>query len=311
MAAPPTTASPPQTRVAPPPPVSANLPATDAAHINMQLLSPDTPLGASPIQARTIALIERLVATRPQSSVSVWQPRPHPLARCTSRLKRFNSAFLSLCDAVAFKDDIISSIFVFYPLCLSIETAEQVHATNARLLRMSDALHTTDVGYLSDMVCHISRLGRRTSVYFEIFAIRDGNAALQEYVVLETPPEASLPAPRASLAASPVPREVSIAAPSAPDSAHVDSVVRGSQRGQYTWQLTRERDQRRRLVWCQYDKYEAGKQAAEPKPFVCQHCGTTKTIQRRCALSRHDRCSECDVCVRVQWYSWRVLSVRI
>lgn len=251
------------------------------APLIMPMLSPETPLGSSPIQARTIALIEGLVATRPQSSVSVWQPRSHPLARCTSRLKRFNSAFLSLCDAVTFKDDIVSSVFVFYPLCLSIETAEQVQATNARLLRMSDALHTTDASYMSDVVCHVSRLGRRTSVYFEIFAIRDGNAALQEYVVLETPPEASLPAPRAALGSSRMTCDLS--RPSPQSTSQGDSLVRGSQRGQYTWQLTRERDELRRLVWCQYEKYEEGSRA-EPKPFACQHCGTTKTIQRRCAL---------------------------
>lgn len=141
------------------------------------LAAPATPSTTSPSSAeepivlspRCEALLTALVTARPTSAISVWQPRPDVTQRGSSRVKKYNKAFLDLCDAVDVKPNQPKSAIVpLSPHFLSEETARVVGASMERSLRMITAIHR---GYLdrgADVIIHVSRLGRQKTTIFEV-----------------------------------------------------------------------------------------------------------------------------------------------
>lgn len=140
-----------------------------------------------PLSPQCEAILSALAAARPTSAISVWQPRPDVTQRGSSRVKKFNQAFLDLCDAVTVKpNEPKSAIVPLHPHFLSEQTARVVGASMERNLRMITALHRGLLARAADVIIHVSRLGRQKTTLYEVLPVTDAVGMMTEYIVIHT-----------------------------------------------------------------------------------------------------------------------------
>lgn len=247
--------------------------ASDAA---FALLTPPDLSPAAPLPPQTAAVLTKLAASRQLSlvGVSVWQARANPRVPRSSRLRRYNAAFLSLCDAVTFKDSSPPSVLVMQPLFLSAETEERVRNSDARVMYIVDAMHSGALDYATSLYCHVSRVGRLTMALVEVFAVRDAERGgrLIDYIALETPLCAAMLLPAVRSPSDDIPHNLR---GTTEQRRAQTSGLCASPSGRFTWNL------RDSPVWRPYEAAKCKTRAS--KPFRCMHCGCSETTQTRYA----------------------------
>lgn len=140
------------------------------------------------LTAQCGALVSSVIDHRsPVPAVSIWRPRPRVIwaPPLSIQLRLFNQTFLDLCDAVSFADNSVPSVFPAAPVFLKQETAWASRVSWELFLCTLDRLHSGETTSLSHGFVHISLLGRRRSVWMEVYAFSERNA-LTEIVMVET-----------------------------------------------------------------------------------------------------------------------------
>lgn len=186
-------------------------------------------------------------------AITVWHPRHDPSQRMTSRLKRFNSAFLLMNDSTSIADGQVSSVFTLRPVFLCPFLGTRVLSSWERLLKIIDQVHQGKLSEASEVIYHVSRVGRLQQVIAQVFAIRGNDGQLLEFVISETPQDLLDQQ-----------KLFSITAVSLPEMRNC----------QFNWSPTPQ--------WqvIEVDVIATTKRSLDA-PFCCSRCGATKTTQRR------------------------------
>ena len=197
-----------------------------------------------------------IIPARPSSAFSVWYPRLAPTQRLTSRLKRFNSAFLDLNDSTSFADGNVFSVLTLNPTFLSTTLREQVLSSWERLLTIIDDLHQgrLDFATMDTALCHVSRVGLLKTVVAEVVAIRTSDRRLLEFIIIETFLDRS----------------------NTPRLPRYGPQYSTNHRFHFKWAKTDAAT----TQWHSVD-INVHQQSRTSAPFICEMCGLTKTTQRR------------------------------
>ena len=220
-------------------------------------------------------ILPSIAAARPRSAISIWCPRQEPAKRATSRLKKCNAAFLALCDAVSFKNGECESVLVLTPVFLNEETAKEVREATERGMFIMDAMHKGELDTAADNLLHISRVGRKTAVFVEFFAIRDGQRLI-EFISIETPlnPSFFRPGDRINHAELLLSDSTPLLSPwEIREEVHAGPctfVLRGAVRKELQWRVASIKQLSRAML-------------PNSVLFVCDFCSSRHTTQRRYA----------------------------
>lgn len=143
----------------------------------------DPDVGLSP---QCDALLYQLISHRlPVPALSVWRPRL--FQGKGTQLKSYNLPFRDLCDVSSFVDGYMASVFPTEPVFLTKEMESVARASWAWLMSAIDGLHNGERSRYARAFLHISRLGRATLVQVELYAFFQGQPALTEFLMVETP----------------------------------------------------------------------------------------------------------------------------
>lgn len=200
--------------------------------------------------------LDCIVPARRFSAISVWQPRFDPTQRLSSRLKRFNTAFLNLNDSTSFADGNVLNVLTLNPTFLSPSLRDQVLSSWDKFLVIIDDLHQGKLDFANHTLYHVSRVGLLKPVVAEVFAIRRTNRELLEFIVIETLVDSTRHLQQ--------------------ERAHATKVYRDCY---FKWVNLQKDD----LLWHTVE-IDVHRECRKSKPFICAMCGLTKTTQRRYVL---------------------------
>ena len=190
--------------------------------------------------------LQCIVPARRFSAISVWHPRNDPTQRLTSRLKRFNTAFLNLNDSTSFIDGNVLTVLMLTPTFLSPLLRDQVLSSWDKFLSIIDDLHQGRLDVANHTLYHVSRVGLLKTVVAEVFAIRGINGELLEFITVETLVDhGTIPQKRTNFQGC------------------LFKWVQGDS------------------ATTQWYSYHVHQQSRTSAPFICARCGLTKTSQRR------------------------------
>jgi len=181
-----------------------------------------------------------------------------------------NAAFLALCDAGRFKNDDCESVLVLSPMFRNDETANEVREATERGMLMVDAMHMGGLDWAADNLLHISRVGRKHAVFVELFAIRNAQKELLEYIAIETLMDPAIYQPgEHSSAELLVSDSTPMPAPGKVCAAPYTFVFRAGVRKELQWRDARIKTTQSRSV------------APPPAQFVCDFCSSRNTTRPR------------------------------
>ena len=194
-----------------------------------------------------------------------------------------------MCDARSFGEGDAKAMIPANLVFLTEESAAEYRASLWRGMDIVDNLHCGTIRHGTSVVIHISMLGRKHIVDFELFGLYN-NGKLTEYVIAERllPPDYVVPRDlqrRYSLTTTYLLRDCSSnvsdeGADDAPPVANPEEPPR-----EFKWQLPAKR--RSSWVFIEDSKEQAIKEAdSSSGSFSCLGCRTKNTTQRRCEMSQ-------------------------